>query len=287
MNEDAQAMMRREMRVTLGNAPTELDGEVLAPEDLYAITSDSFLLWTYCGLKIFYRKGEGVTLDRSSARTTENERLYLNGTTYAGVASINGLYPIHASAVSIDGRVHAFTGPSGAGKSTLTAGLGMHGLKLFCDDMLVLDLRDDRQIMCLPGHKQLKLLPDAIELAGAAAVGKVAEGMDKYYAEPAGGLETAMLPLAELCFLEVGEPARFEDVAPAERMVLLDDDHYTAVMYRYATGSSHHERFRQLARLANRVKISRFFRSKDAAKFHAETALAAGHVRSFENGGSR
>ena len=279
--------MQREMRTRIGAAPTELNGEVLTPEDRYLITNNSFLLWTYCGLKIFYQMGEGITIDRQSASTTENERLYLNGSTYAGVASINGLYPIHASAVSIDGRVHAFSAPSGAGKSTLAAGLGKHGLTHFCDDMLVLDLRDKSRVMCLPGHKQLKLLPDALELTGARAIGKVADGMDKYYAEPVGGLETGMLPLAELCFLEIGEPAHFEDVHPAERLVLLDDNHYTAEVYRYARQPSLDQRFKQLARLANSVKISRFFRSRDAARFDSEASIAAGHVRSYKCGGNK
>ena len=117
--------------------------------------------------------------------------------------------PIHASAVAHDGGVFAFTGPSAAGKSTLIAALGRAGLPMFCDDTLVLDLSDPDRIICLPGHKRLKLTPAAIELTGARHEERVARDLDKYYARPAGGRRRRRrLPLAELLFLEQGSPAR-------------------------------------------------------------------------------
>ena len=60
------------------------------------------------------------------------------------------------------GEVFAFAGPSGSGKSTLIAALGQLGLPMFCDDTLVLDLGEPDIVICLPGHKRLKLTPEAL-----------------------------------------------------------------------------------------------------------------------------
>ena len=115
------------------------------------------------------------------------ESLWLNGSVYAAIASINGLLPIHASAVALDGSVLAFTGQAGAGKSTLVAALGKHGFPMFCDDTLVIDVTDPDRLMCLPGHKRLKLAPDAIEMTGAIRAEKVSTDVDKYYSQSEAG----------------------------------------------------------------------------------------------------
>ena len=104
-------------------------------------------------------RATGITSSGASDVDLSEESLWLNGSVYSAIASINGLLPIHASAVAHDGRVFAFTGPAGAGKSTLVAALASRGLPMFCDDTLVLDLSDPERIICLPGHKRLKLRP--------------------------------------------------------------------------------------------------------------------------------
>lgn len=274
---DAVAMMQREMRVREGAVVPELDGFAVAL-GTYRMTSDAFLTNLTCGLSILYRKGEGITVDRASTADPRDELLYLNGMTYAAVATINGLYPIHASAVAVDGRVHAFTGPSGAGKSTLIAELGRRGFPMFCDDTLVLDLRDPERIMCLPGHKRLKLLPDALTLTGAMRQEKVADGIDKFFAEPSAGIIAVPLPLSELVFLENGSPARIEPVSGGERMTRLQDDHYTAHFIEIACRADHAVRFNQLSRLARSIRINRFIRPRDARRFSADVAIVATHL---------
>lgn len=102
------------------------------------IERDCFWFKTGTGYLIYYRKGEGVTVEREPRADPEEEQLWLNGSTYAAIAAINGYLPVHASAVAWRGRAYAFAGPSGAGKSTLAAALGHHGLPLVCDDMAAL-----------------------------------------------------------------------------------------------------------------------------------------------------
>ena len=273
----AQLLMERETRVRHG--PVDLDRFGYRLERGHShLEADSYLLHTPDGLSYFYRQGEGITICRDAAADPSEEQLWLNGSVYSAVACINGLVPIHASAVAHDGRVFAFTGPSGCGKSTLIAALGRLELPMFCDDTLVLDLGDPDRIVCLPGHKRLKLTAEALEVTGAEASEKVGTDIDKFYAKaPAGDVMTS-LPLAELIFLERGSPAAIELMSGAERFLRTDDDHYTAQLFAAARQFDRAAQFGHRARLARQIAMSRFVRPWSLASFHEGVELTARHI---------
>lgn len=285
IRESAIDVMRREMQVVRREtAPDRQDCAV--EKGSYSIDRENFFLHADCGLKISYRKGSGVSIQYGENTTALDERLFIDGTTYAAVASINGFFPVHASAVAVEDRVFAFTAESGAGKSTLVAELARQGLPMFCDDSLVLDLRDEDCILALPGNKQLKLWPDALALTGAAPQGLVWEGEDKRYAEPSGEMDRRTLPLAELCFLEEGEPAAIEPVIGANRLRLFQDMDYVTDIYMGASELDGHEQFRLMARLARDLKITRFIRPRDASRFRADAEIMVRHIFSYGKTGS-
>ena len=272
------ALMRRETRRHYAPILPEIDGVPL-PAGRHRMCGDRLLLHAESGFVMLYRKGEGVTVHRPANGDEAEESLWFNGTVYAAIASINGLYPIHASAVAHEGRVHAFTGPGGAGKSTLTAELGRRGLPMFCDDTLILDVSDPARITCLPGHKRLKLWPDAVELTGAGRQEEILAGWGKFYARPPGGTVDTPLPLASLTFLEEGEPARIEPFSGGTRIARLMDDHYTAELYLAASRPDKAQRFALLARLAQAMDMQRFIRPRDAARFAADASLVEQRIR--------
>ena len=281
MKSAAQLLMERETRVRHG--PVDLDrlGSRLEPGHSH-LEANSYLLHTADGLRYFYRKGEGITICRNSAADASEEQLWLNGSVYSAVACINGLVPIHASAVAHEGRVYAFTGPSGSGKSTLIAALGQQGLPMFCDDTLVLDLSDPDVVTCLPGHKRLKLTPEALELTGARAEESVGTEIDKFYAQaPAGDVMTP-LPLAELIFLEEGTPPAIERLSGAERFLRTQDDHYTSHLFAVARKFDRLAQFEHRSRLARQIAMYRFARPMDLACFAESVSIAARHIASTE-----
>ena len=143
--------MARETMVTYGAVPRDLT-EVPLAEMSWQMSQGEFLLRGQGEHYFHYKRGGGLTIERGSNCDVSEELLWLNGSVYSAIASMNGLVPIHASAVSIKGQVFAFTGPGGAGKSTLVAALAKLGLPMFCDDTLVLDLADPERVICLPGH---------------------------------------------------------------------------------------------------------------------------------------
>jgi hypothetical protein len=271
--------MQREMRVCDGAVNPELEGTVVLPDN-FVMAPTAFLTHLVDGTRILYRKGEGVTIERSEGADPRDAMLYLNGSVYAAAACINGLYPIHASAVAVNGKVHAFTGPSGAGKSTLIAALGLRGFPMFCDDTLVLDMRGPDHLVCLPGHKRLKLMPDAVKMTGAMPEERVASAIDKNFAAPAAGTISEPMPLAELVFLEEGDSATISPITGGERMMRLQDDHYTALFFEIAQRPDRAERFRQLSRLARSIAINRFVRPRDAARFADDVTVVVDHLNS-------
>jgi len=269
---DPAEFLRRETVVRYGPVPDRIGGVAVAPGHC-RLEGDAFLAHDE-QMRLLYRRGEGVIVELMGESRPGDEYLYLNGSVYAAAACINGFYPIHASAVAHGGRVFAFTGPTGAGKSTLTAALGAAGLPLFCDDTLVLDLADPQVPLALPGHKRLKLSPDALELTGAAPREKVHPAIDKFYADPVGGSWPGPLPLAQLVFLEEGAAIALAPITGAERMARLDDDHYTADFFRQSAGLDAAGWFRLKARLAGQIGMARLIRPRDRTRFADTVALA-------------
>jgi hypothetical protein len=277
----AQLMMERETRVRYGAVDLERFGYRLDPGRSH-LEADSFLLHTADGLSYFYRKGEGITICRDAAADISEEQLWLRGSVYSAVACINGLVPIHASAVAYDDKVFAFTGPSGSGKSTLIAALGKLGLPMICDDTLVLDLADPDRITCLPGHKRLKLTAAALEMTGVDAEEKVGPDIDKYYARAPAGDVITPLPLAELVFLEQGNDVAMDRLAGAESFLRTQDDHYTAHLFAAATRLDRQAQFEHRARLARQIAMFRFVRPWDPARFDEGAGMVARHIVAFE-----
>ena len=278
----AQLLMERETRFVFGRTPRTLKGFPLVPMS-WQMEGDSFLLRGVGEHYFHYRKGQGVTIERGPDVDPREESLWLNGSVYSAVASINGLLPIHASAVAESGAVVAFTGAAGAGKSTLVAALASRGLPMFCDDTLILDLSDPDRIVCLPGHKRLKLRPDAVELTGATPQEKISGAIDKFYAEPAAGTVGATLPLASLVFLEDGPEAEITPIAGAERFIRLQDDHQTSRLFAEARRFDRAEHFKHLDRLARQLRMARFVRPRDRERFHEGVAVAQQYVLSLRD----
>ncbi len=270
--------MDRETRVRTGPVPLGLGGFTVEAGQHF-LHGEQFLLRTPGGIGFHYRRGEGVVVESAAGTDPRDIALWLAGSVRAAVAALNGLYPLHALAIAHEGKVHAFTGAAGAGKSTLVAALSRQGFAQFADDTLLLDLSGNGELTCLPGHKRLKLWPEALALAGVEGRGEVAGDYPKQFVDPPGGVAHHPLPLGELVFLEVGEPPRVEVLAGGERIARLQDDHYTAQLWLAAERPDRAAHFAGLAGLAGRIAMRRFVRPFDRAGFDEGLAAITAHIR--------
>lgn len=268
------ALLRRESELHPGEPPRTLDGIEAAP-GRWLLSYEEYLLQTERGLRFHYRRGAGVTAAVPPECTAAELELWRNGSVYAAIAALNGMVPLHASAVAHDGGVTAFTGPTGAGKSTLVAALGGQGFAMFCDDTLVLDLEDPAQITCLPGHKRLKLTEQALELTGARREEPVTPELEKYYAAPVAGTVDRPLPLRRLVFIEEGPELGLHPLKGAQCLLRLGDEHYTTALFEGVNGHDRDRIFAARARIAGGIEMFRLVRPRDPAQFTASVRLVA------------
>ena len=276
-------LMAKETRVQHGPVPRSLGGHAVEP-GYQVFAEGQYLLRCASGYGYHYRPGDGIMIERPARNADPDEEfLWLNGSVYAAVACLNGLYPLHASAVAYQGQVHAFTGPSGAGKSTLVSALGQSGLPLFCDDTLLLDLSVPGAVIALPGHKRLKLTEHALGLTGLAPEQPVgAETGKSYVAAPAGAIDQP-LPLAALVVLEDGAELSWTPIGGARRLLVLDDDHDVQQLYAGAQRPTRAELFAQRSRIAAQVAMARLIRPRDDNSFAATIQLALAQITQSGN----
>ena len=278
------ALLRHETISHYGPVPDHLGDHPVA-SGYRVFDGGAFLMRTVSGFGFFYRPGRGITIERPDRADPDEEFLWLRGSVHTAVASLHGLYPVHASAAVHAGRVHAFTGPSGAGKSTLISALGQRGLPMFWDDTMLLDLADPDRITALPGHKRLKLTDHALGLTGQTGQQPVGAATGKSYVAPAGGDWPDPLPLAQLVFLNAGPALSWNELAGAQRLALLDDDHDVQRLYLEAQRPTRSALFALRARLARQIGMARLTRPIDAARFSASAELAHRRIAAWEDPG--
>jgi hypothetical protein len=139
-------------------------------------------------------------------------------------ALVQGIEVFHAAAVGVHGRLVAITAESGGGKSTLATFLRLAGASFFTDDVLALEVVDDR-VMAHPGPPLQNVRHSTAELLSAPereALGAVL-GADDF--ELRLGTEAVGAPalLADVYFLERNaerEALSLEPVESASRWLL-------------------------------------------------------------------
>jgi hypothetical protein len=107
------------------------------------------------------RDGRSIAAYRFPHATPESFHVYLLGQALSFALVKNGIEPLHATAVVVEGRAVAFLGDCGFGKSTLAAEFLQAGHLLLTDDLLVLR-KTPPQVLAYPGPPRIKLLPEVM-----------------------------------------------------------------------------------------------------------------------------
>jgi hypothetical protein len=94
-------------------------------------------------------------------------RIYILGTCMGALLMQRRIYPLHGSAVAIDGKAYAFIGDSGAGKSTLASTFLEKGYQLLSDDVIAVSLSSHLNTpLVTPSYPQQKLWQDSLNQLG-------------------------------------------------------------------------------------------------------------------------
>ncbi len=143
--------------------------------------------------------GREILIRPAPGARVEDVRQYLYGVAMTAILYQRGESPIHAGAISVDGRAHLFCGESGAGKSTLMAQLRRHGVHVLCDDVGVLRQGPDDVVRFYHGVPRVKLWRDALAHFGiaTAALQRDLSRLDKFHL-PLDAVAFDSLPLASV-----------------------------------------------------------------------------------------
>ena len=131
--------------------------------------------------RLLVADGISMTVEIAPNARETNVRAFLLGSALGALLHQRGLFPIHASAVEIDGKAILFAGASGAGKSTMATHLSKRGHAFLCDDISAVDLTGPHPVIW-PGLHNAKLWHETLNSVGESPTGleRVLPSLDKY-----------------------------------------------------------------------------------------------------------
>jgi hypothetical protein len=106
--------------------------------------------------------GKIITVSPIKEAVEDQIRLLILGTCMGAILLQRKIFPLHGSAVAIDGKAYAFIGDSGAGKSTLASAFLKRGYQLVTDDVVAVSFSKDNLPMVTPSYPQQKLWQESL-----------------------------------------------------------------------------------------------------------------------------
>lgn len=246
---------------------------VLGPDEPGLITSEvgSFAV----------RGGREIVVDALADTPERNVLTYLLGSAMGMLLHQRGLFPLHANAVALEGRVFAIAGESGAGKSTLAAWFVREGMALVGDDVLALKVTDDG-VLALPGLPHVRMWRDTLASFGMTSDGLQPSFVDDHYDKwdlpiPAAGLSSDELPLVAIYVLTDGAKIDIRQVSGAEAVRALFDHTYRGDYVEVVGASASH--WQAVAAVAKSVLVFQLQRPRDLAQLRTLGCAVLAHAR--------
>lgn len=113
------------------------------------------------------QNGDQIIISPNKGADEDLIRIYVLGTCIGALLFQRSMYPLHGSAIAINGKAYAFVGHSGAGKSTLASAFIRRGYSLLSDDIITVT-RDslDQMTLVIPAYPQQKLWQQSLDAFG-------------------------------------------------------------------------------------------------------------------------
>ncbi|MEH6660731.1 MAG: hypothetical protein V7679_03695 [Parasphingorhabdus sp.] len=198
---------KADVTVIRGAIPKDL-GEDTRGRGLWWAKPGSFLIHHSDGSGVLVRDGKEMIVDGNEP---DMVRLLLTGSALTALLQQRNMVTLHASAVLIDGQAVGFFGNSGAGKSTTAAVLAQRGFSLIADDVLGLQVGEDKYVSAVPSFPKIGLWRNATEALGMSVTSndQRMNGVEKYLVAPRR-FHTAPVRLSHLFKIEPHITGSFE-----------------------------------------------------------------------------
>jgi hypothetical protein len=219
--------------------------------------------------------GRLIKVDPQPTALREDVLLYLTGALVGVTLHQRGLYPLHASCVTIGGVGVGFAGRSGAGKSTLVSTMIHRGARFVSDDVCVLTESASSESVVWPGAPRVKL--DEAALAHVPSHPRHLEAAGgprgKYHLPVAeSSAATSPVPFRHLFMLGDGEgEPRIERLTGLDAVSALMEETYL-LTWAAALGLSS-QVFRLVGRVARTLHVYRLVRPRGMQHLPATATL--------------
>lgn len=249
-----------------------------SPGGTRLLEDGSYVIWNLAGF-LLVREGREILVEDRPGFDPALVRMLLLGRCIGALLTQRGWLVLHASAVALGGRAHAFVGASGAGKSTAAAALHAAGGAVVADDLLPVrwPAAGSGDLEGAPyttgGFPQLKLAAAPAMHFGVTSAPLPPwhpEVPERYYAVSRGFTEGAV-PLAAVHVLVRGGPVRAEPLPEQQACLELLRASYAADLL---TGAAAHKRhFFACAALVEQVPVSRLYTGDTLSEVARAAAL--------------
>lgn len=276
-----------DLTVRTGAIPARIEG-AMDVTPLLQVTQDKEARLSIEGIATYWLKSlSEVVIDPQMAVDSPDVRIFFFGTILGLLCHRRGLFPLHASCVSIDGRAVAISGMSGAGKSTLAAALTRRGHTLLSDDVCVIDLSAAGGPVVLPAFPRVKLWEDSLQAMGMASTDlpENRPGQRKFHFRftDAVSFQTEPVPLQAVYLLSLSNAplAGQEDIEQLVAMRAITSLHKEIYRKRTADawGLSPYL-FKALGKIVSAANVYRLTRGPDLADLDAMVQQFEAHVAS-------
>lgn len=128
------------------------------------IVTEKMVLFRIENTAIFCIKdGNKIIVTPLCEGNNDKMRLFILGTCMGSILMQKNIYPLHGSAIEINGKAYAFIGDSGAGKSTLARAFLHRGYRLLSDDVIAVTFSDENQNpFVISSYPQQKLWEESL-----------------------------------------------------------------------------------------------------------------------------
>jgi hypothetical protein len=136
--------------------------ELSSPQNKFVVT-ENLVMFEVPDIAIFsIQDGNKITVSPGRGYDEEISRLYILGTCMGALLMQRNIFPLHGSAVAIDGKAYVFIGDQGAGKSTLATTFLNQGYQLLSDDIIAISFSRDHIPFVTPAYPQQKLWQESL-----------------------------------------------------------------------------------------------------------------------------
>lgn len=188
-------------------------------------------------------------------------RIWILGTCMGAILMRNMIFPLHGSAVAIQGKAYAFIGESGAGKSTIASTFLKNGFHFLTDDIIAISFKEDNTPVVIPSYPQQKLWEESLNYLGMERKNyRSIFGRENKFCIPVDNYISKPLPLHGIFELEKYEKSepQLTEVMNLEKFKTLFTHTYRNFLIERLNLIDWH--FQMSAKILNKVNLYKFER---------------------------